>query len=449
MSESKNHRREFEKYVRGEMTSQEAHAFEHEALDDPFTQEALAGFERHGKEGLDDLALLRSKVVRKKRNSLLWLKYATAAMLVLTVSLAIYLLTTQSDEKQELAISEDYQAEEQIPTELQHDEESIPKSDIQLDKEETNIEADRDEEVLVMAETREDEQEEAFYAGSTTTEVDVELEETTPQVVTANQELPVLEAEKGGLKLAHADIPVEIALLKEEVSDFDQNSTASIISADAGDEAENARAEKFTGAVARSRSSQPDGSVSGTVTDDTGTPLPGVNIVIKGTVTGTQTDLDGNYRLPSASGSTLIISYVGFEVVEIETGSRSTIDVTLSGSTELQEVVVAGVGTGQNQNTYLSASPNGGMKEYKKYLRNNLRYPNVDKEGEIEGTVVLQVTISPDGSITNIEVKRSLSASYDEEAVRLVRNGPDWAPAWKNGVRVEDQVKVKVKFKLD
>lgn len=83
-------------------------------------------------------------------------------------------------------------------------------------------------------------------------------------------------------------------------------------------------------------------TVSGKVTDDTGESLPGVNVVIKGTTTGVTTDLDGNFRISVDDGATLIFSYVGFETQEIEVGARTTIDVTLGGATELQEVVVTG-----------------------------------------------------------------------------------------------------------
>lgn len=85
-------------------------------------------------------------------------------------------------------------------------------------------------------------------------------------------------------------------------------------------------------------------TVSGKITDESGEPLPGVNVVIKGTTTGTQTDLDGNYRLSVEDGATLVFSYVGFQTQELEVGSRTTIDVSMGGATELQEVVVTAVG---------------------------------------------------------------------------------------------------------
>ena len=72
--------------------------------------------------------------------------------------------------------------------------------------------------------------------------------------------------------------------------------------------------------------------------------MPGVNVLIKGTTTGAQTDLEGNYRLSVEDGATLVISYVGFETQEIVVGNRTTIDVTMGGAVELQEVVVTALG---------------------------------------------------------------------------------------------------------
>ena len=80
--------------------------------------------------------------------------------------------------------------------------------------------------------------------------------------------------------------------------------------------------------------------ITGTVTDGSGVPLPGVNIVVQGTTTGTQTDFDGNYAIDTQTGSTLVFSYVGFgEVLKI-VGSSSKINVTLEAGESLDEVIV-------------------------------------------------------------------------------------------------------------
>ncbi|UAB80559.1 mucoidy inhibitor MuiA family protein [Marixanthomonas sp. SCSIO 43207] len=85
-------------------------------------------------------------------------------------------------------------------------------------------------------------------------------------------------------------------------------------------------------------------NVTGTVIDDTGLPLPGVNVVIKGTSTGTQTDFDGNYSLKVNNGEELVFSYVGFDTKSIPIHS-TVMNVNLNASSEqLEEVVITGYG---------------------------------------------------------------------------------------------------------
>lgn len=94
-------------------------------------------------------------------------------------------------------------------------------------------------------------------------------------------------------------------------------------------------------------------TVQGTVTEaETGSGLPGANIVVKGTAIGTTTDVDGYYSLdvPSA-GDTLVFSYVGFERVEEPIAGRATVNVELAPEALLgDEVVVVGYGTQRKEN---------------------------------------------------------------------------------------------------
>ncbi len=91
-----------------------------------------------------------------------------------------------------------------------------------------------------------------------------------------------------------------------------------------------------------------DRTVSGKVTStEDGAPIPGVNVVVKGTTTGAVTDLDGNYKLSvPAEGGTLIFSFIGMVTQEVEIGSRSVIDISMTADAEqLAEVVVTGYST--------------------------------------------------------------------------------------------------------
>ncbi|WP_289632055.1 TonB-dependent receptor [uncultured Duncaniella sp.] len=89
-----------------------------------------------------------------------------------------------------------------------------------------------------------------------------------------------------------------------------------------------------------------DKSVSGTVIDETGEPVIGATVMVKGTKNGTATDIDGKYALTTPPSATLVFSYVGYTTQEIPVGGRNVIDVTLKESRELlDEVVVVGYGT--------------------------------------------------------------------------------------------------------
>nr|WP_319999528.1 TonB-dependent receptor [uncultured Draconibacterium sp.] len=91
--------------------------------------------------------------------------------------------------------------------------------------------------------------------------------------------------------------------------------------------------------------------VSGLVTDDGGQPLPGVNIVIKGTTIGTVSDVDGKYTFASIDPDvTLIFSFIGYVSQEIPVQGRKVIDVTLTmDALGLDEVVVVGYGSQQKE----------------------------------------------------------------------------------------------------
>lgn len=88
-----------------------------------------------------------------------------------------------------------------------------------------------------------------------------------------------------------------------------------------------------------------NGVVNGTVVDPNGVPLPGVNIVEKGTNNGASTDFDGKYSIEVSSSATLVFTYVGFVTKEEAVNSRTVINVTLEESLEaLDEIVVTALG---------------------------------------------------------------------------------------------------------
>ncbi|MBS1489119.1 MAG: carboxypeptidase-like regulatory domain-containing protein [Bacteroidetes bacterium] len=88
-------------------------------------------------------------------------------------------------------------------------------------------------------------------------------------------------------------------------------------------------------------------TVSGKVTSsEDGTPMPGVNVLIKGTTNGTTTDSEGTYKLSVADeGGTIIFSFIGYTSQEQEIGARTVVDVSMApDATQLSEVVVTAFG---------------------------------------------------------------------------------------------------------
>ena len=162
-------------------------------------------------------------------------------------------------------------------------------------------------------------------------------------------------------------------------------------------------------------------TVSGTVTDQGGLPLPGVNIVVEGTTTGTQTDFDGNYSIMASQGETLLFTYIGQKAVRKSVGAGSTVNVQMEEDAQaLEEVVV----TAQ------------GIKREKKAL--GFAVSSVDEEdleSRAEGDVArvlsgkasgVQITSAGgmSGSATNVVVRGLSSFSGSNQALFIVDGVP-------------------------
>ncbi len=92
-------------------------------------------------------------------------------------------------------------------------------------------------------------------------------------------------------------------------------------------------------------------TITGTVVGDDGAPIPGVAIIVKGTTTGSVTDIDGNYTIPNVpDGATLVASFVGMKSQEIVVGNQTTIGFTMAvDAIGLEEVVAIGYGTSRKE----------------------------------------------------------------------------------------------------
>lgn len=90
----------------------------------------------------------------------------------------------------------------------------------------------------------------------------------------------------------------------------------------------------------------------------------------------------------------------------------------------------------------------GGEEALMKYLASNIKYPAIARENGISGRVYLNFVVSKDGKVKDVKVLRGIGGGCDEEAIRVVKNMPDWKPGRQNGRPVAVYYNVPVNFTL-
>jgi|GEM_PF-460404 len=150
-------------------------------------------------------------------------------------------------------------------------------------------------------------------------------------------------------------------------------------------------------------------TISGTVVDDTGMVIPGVNITIEGTDQGTATDFNGEYTIEAAVGQVLNFSAVGFEDQSVTVGMADEIDVTMVGGTVLEEVMITAFGRKLTRNESTSSVVTVGSEDLEKS-------PFVDVQqalqGRVTGMTVAQTSGAP-GAPAEVRIRgmNSITAS--------------------------------------
>ena len=90
----------------------------------------------------------------------------------------------------------------------------------------------------------------------------------------------------------------------------------------------------------------------------------------------------------------------------------------------------------------------GGQAALDSYIGNNLQYPEKAKEKGVQGRAFVKFIVEKDGSISNVEVNRSVNPDLDNEAIQVIKSMPKWNPAKQNGTEVRAYYYVPVTFRL-
>ncbi|UZH54449.1 von Willebrand factor type A domain-containing protein [Salinimicrobium tongyeongense] len=157
--------------------------------------------------------------------------------------------------------------------------------------------------------------------------------------------------------------------------------------------------------------------VSGTVTDENNTPLPGVNVVIEGSKTATQTNFEGKYSIEAEEGDRLVFSYLGYKTAKIKLGKNKVVNVSLKPDTSALEesIIVSGVNNSQLRIRGMSSLP-----------------PQRESYNRIEENTFKSVNTSP-LSTFSIDVDK---AAYSNLR-RMINNGQKIP---KDAVKIEEMV---------
>ena len=161
-------------------------------------------------------------------------------------------------------------------------------------------------------------------------------------------------------------------------------------------------------------------TITGTVTDDTGLPLPGANIIIKNTSTGTQSDFDGNYTISASADQVLVFSYVGFDPAEVPVGSQTKINMALQPGNVLGEIVITSFGRKltRNESTSSVVTIKGEVLE---------KSPYVDMQqalqGRVSGMTVAQTSGAP-GAPAEIRIRGMNSITAGKSPLYVIDGIP-------------------------
>lgn len=162
-------------------------------------------------------------------------------------------------------------------------------------------------------------------------------------------------------------------------------------------------------------------TVVGKVSDDSGDPLPGAHVVVKGTTIGTATDANGNYSIEVPSnGSTLVISFTGFSTQEIQLGASNVVNVALAEGVALTETVITALQTNRNKSEVVYANQSVSNED----LNNVVNRSALNAlQGKVAGVKIGQSSGAP-GASTRIVLRGETSLTQGNNALIIVDGIP-------------------------
>lgn len=437
---------DIEKYLKGELSPTEMHALEKKALDDPFLADALEGAESVGPEAFhDDLEDLREQLqnriapAERKTVHVFWTWTTRVAAGLLLLTIATYLLnvvvTRQSVLKQEqepIVYLEGMAGKDTLniylpPAYERHS--GSPGAFAMAGQ--PNQHAYLATRVSHTAERR-------------SNELDVEVNLISPESLDSITNAGSSRAPRLALaysqQAAKKPAGISVPPIDNSLEFKDKSATAPVLRPSASPVATDSviAVPKVKGRV---------------LFAEDGSAIPGVTITEMGTFRTTVTDSEGYFEMPVPGNglSTLRLAYVGMQNQEIKVAPGVDVQAQMTSDVAaLSEVVITdrNVAAKKEATVMEPPTPDGGRQAFNNYIAENLKYPDQALENNIEGRVTVEFTVQPSGQISDFKIVKGLGYGCDEEAIRLIKQGPKWIPARQTKEAVSEQVKVRLKFAL-
>jgi len=433
-------------YLKNLFSNKERHALEKQVMQDPFETEAFEGLAELSAEAFEtDIQKLQSQLTKrtKKRKGLLWQRpYAIAASVLFLMGLGVLFFMLNTNTKPY-----------QIVTNYEEIEDAVVVNESSQEKEKEN----KDEDLFLTPDFSSKEDSEVAYE-----EVE-DIEENIPVQVKTQK-------------------PIEKTVFSKKTNPTMPKKTT-VAAAEVVEETEEEVVERepISAIVEQQQETKPIADElpkletwSGTITDNYGMPLPGVNVIAKDGSVGTVTDFDGNYTIKVPKDAQLEANYLGFENTEIVYDSHKKV-IMDEDIAALEEVVVVGYATrkqrkvtgaiqqvkgkelpressvrvdealaGRVAGVKISSAevgaeiqidkpaiaPQGSDDAFKQWVMTQLN-PTKFETGK-EYNIEINYIIDEKGKLSDVEILTDLKASEKRHVKGVLLSSLNWTPAQKN-----------------
>lgn len=445
---------DIQRYLLGNMTVDEMHALEKAALDDPLLAEAMEGYETAPAGWEAQLANLHQQfqaqtnavapvVAMKPTPAFRWWKVAAAALILVTGGTLIYQALVPSGKSNSPAIAN-------IKTEQQHTP-PIPSDQAPTiaSADPTNPSSPNNSPAKDGPFTSNPDQVsnlDTLRNGSVANDDAKQMSSADSAFIYRPSE-PVVSTNQAGVMPANvergrAESQMETVASNNGYLNRQQNNTVN--------NAVNFDQEKAADKKESARKPQPGFNqvFNARVLGSDLTPLAFANVSVVDESVGTYADVKGNFKLISTDSIVKVeIKSEGYEPQIVALKSGKSINQIV-----MKESMANRVDMGKRKwsavakksylkaDSLVTAEPADGWNNYNTYLANNIQFSDELRKQNIHGEVELSFEVQPNGTIANVKVNKSLCSACDEEAIRLLKQGPQWK--LKKGTRGKASIKV-------